>query len=172
MAVQKKDTKISQKKDTAIKISVERMQANAAKKDVAAWKRAWQMATNSENPRRQKLYEIYIECGLDSHLSGCIDQRKGFLKQKAFKLTDKSGKENAEVTNIFENTWFKNFVDYCLDSIYWGHSLIEFGDILRDGVPRFDFCDIVPRENVVPEYGVILKKVTHFISEDAIILCT
>ncbi|GHT15070.1 hypothetical protein AGMMS4956_14250 [Bacteroidia bacterium] len=141
-------------------IELDRISQNLTKKDIASWRSAWQMALNPENPQRRRLYEVYTDVEIDLHLTGCIGQRQGMLLQKAFRLVDKSGKENRELTEMLESEWFKNFVKLALDSRYWGHSLIQFGDVVGAGSarPYFDNVQLVPRMHVIPEYGVITRE--------------
>ncbi len=51
-------------------------------KDINDWRNAHQVALDYENPNRQRLYDIYADCELDAHLSGCIAQRKGKVLQR------------------------------------------------------------------------------------------
>ncbi|KAA6346425.1 hypothetical protein EZS27_006075 [termite gut metagenome] len=128
-------------------------------KDIKKWRNAWQAALNVENPRRGQLYDIYTDTEIDLHLTGCIGQRKGFVRKKSFMLMSKDGKENEEATELFESKWFKNFVSYALDSRYWGHSLIQLGDVITlDGKMTYSDALLVPRKHVVPEYGVIITE--------------
>lgn len=92
-----------------------------------SWRQAWQTAIDVENPRRGRLYDIYRDVEVDLHLGGCVDQRKGFVEKKSFKLVDAKGKQNDTATQILEAAWFKDMVGYILDSRYWGHSLIQLG---------------------------------------------
>ena len=143
----------------AMTIELAQAAKNLTKKDIATWRSAWQMAINPENPKRQHLYGVYTDAEIDLHLSGCIGQREGFVLQKSFKLVDKNNKENRELSEFFEVEWFKDFMKLVLDSRYWGHSLIQFGDIVSVmGKTRFEKTELVPREHVVPEYGVITKE--------------
>lgn len=58
-----------------------------------------------------------------------------------------------------EREWFNDFLDLALDSPYFGHSLIQFGDITNEnGVMSFTGVELVPRKHVVPEYGVITRE--------------
>ena len=51
-----------------------------------------------------------------------------------------------------------DFLSLTLDSIYWGPTLIELGDVIRDDGPlRFDGVALVPRKHVIPEYGVVVR---------------
>ena len=128
------------------------------KKDIADWRAANQMAIDYENPNRCRLYDIYADCVLDAHLSGCIAQRKGKVLQKDFRLVDQNGKENTAATELLQSEWFADFLSLCLDSIYWGPTLIQLGDIIRDGGPlRFNNVELVPRKHVIPEYGVVVR---------------
>ena len=129
------------------------------KKDIATWRQAWQMAIGIDNPKRGVLYDIYTDCLVDLHLSGCIGQRKGKTLQKDFLIVGKDGKKNEQATAIFRKEWFLDFIDIALDSRFWGHSLIQLGDIVRDddGL-RFNGVELVPRKHVCPEFGVILRE--------------
>jgi len=151
--------KISKTKLKSILIELKNNAENLTKKDIGIWRDSWQMALNPENPQRLNLYRIYRDVMVDNHLSGCITQRKGYVMKKSFKLVDKAGKEKPELTELFEAEWFKNFCSLALDSIYFGHSLIQFGDLYnRNGLLYFDNTELIPRENVIPEYGVFVRE--------------
>lgn len=127
-------------------------------KDIASWRRAWQMAINVESPRRAYLYDLYADSLVDGHLTGCIEQRKSKTLGRPFRLLNAEGEENAEATALLEREWFYDFLSIALDSIFWGHSLIEMGAVTRDDKgPRFDSATLIPRKHVVPEYGVLLR---------------
>lgn len=135
-----------------------KLQAEAlTQKDMRSWRQAWQRAIDIENPKRQSLYDIYRDVEVDLHLSGCVDQRKGFTQKKAFKLVDAKGKQDDEATTLLETVWFKDLVGYILDSRYWGHSLVQLGDVVSvDGKMSYTGVELVNRKHVIPEYGVIV----------------
>lgn len=128
------------------------------RRDVADWRQAWQMALNVDNPSRLRLYDIYRDCLVDLHLSGCIDQRRGFVLGKAFKLVDVKGEANDEMHHYFDQAWFKEFLRLAHDSIFWGHSLIEMGELSTDGdgCKSFKGVSLIPRKHVIPEYHVVV----------------
>lgn len=127
-------------------------------KDVANWRMAWQRAIDVENPKRLMLYDVYTDVEIDPHLTGCIAQRKGFATKRSFRLVDKSGTENTDITALFEQEWFEDFCSMVLDSRFYGHSLIQFGSPLTvEGRMRFSYIELVPRRHVVPEYGSIIR---------------
>lgn len=131
---------------------------NLTKKDIATWRNAWQMALNIERPMRAPLYDIYTDSLVDGHLSGIVGQRRGKTLGRGFKLIDDKGAENAEAMQLMQRQWFYDFLSHALDSIYWGHSLIEFGEVIRDEKGMlFSGVQLIPRKHVIPEYGVILR---------------
>jgi hypothetical protein len=155
-------SKEQQKRVKSMTIELVKRQTSLTKKDIGTWRRAQQMAENVENPQRNQLYSIYKDAMIDGHLTGCVEQLKGMVIQKAFRLNDKkTKKEVSEKTEIFEQKWFKDFMKYAIESKLWGYSLVQFGDILidADNLMRFENIELVPRENVMPEFGVIIKEV-------------
>ncbi|NPV35089.1 MAG: DUF935 family protein [Bacteroidales bacterium] len=126
---------------------------------IDAWRRAHQAAINPDNPRRRALYAIYDDILLDGHLSGAIEHnRKNATLQKAFKVVDKNGKKNNDLTEYLEAPWFKKLISIALDSKFYGHSLIELGPpTLIDGKPGFLYAKLIPREHVSPELGVFIR---------------
>lgn len=144
-----------QVKDMSVKLQL--LTEALTRKDLRTWRQAWQMAINVDYPNRVPLLNVYTDVNVDMHVSGCIQQRNGFSLNKSFKLVDKSGKENPEVTELFEAPWFKAFMEECLNARYWGCTLIELGDIIDvDGKPAYSGIKVVPRKHVIPEYGVIV----------------
>ena len=137
-----------------------KLQADAlTQKDMRSWRQAWQTAIDIENPRRGRLYDIYRDVEVDLHLGGCVDQRKGFVEKKSFKLVDAKGKQDDVATQILEAAWTKDMIGYILDSRYWGHSLIQLGDIITvDGEMRYTGIEVVNRKHVIQEYGVIIRE--------------
>ena len=147
-------------RNRAKSLSVELLQQTQAltKKDIKNWRMAWQQAINVENPNRIPLYSIYYDTEVDSHLEGCVGQRTDMVMKKAFRLMDTKGNENPEATELFETPWFKDIMRLALQSRYWGHSLIQLGDVVAvNGKPAFDGVRLIPRQHVRPEFGVIVK---------------
>lgn len=122
--------------------------------DIGKWRRALLYAENIYNPQRFNLYQTYNDIMLDSHLSACISQRKNLTLSRRFIVVDKEGKENKELTKIIKAKWFDKFVDYSLDSIYWGYSLIQFDSLIND---VFKSIEVVPRQFVKPEFEIVAK---------------
>ena len=126
------------------------------RKDIGDWRAAWQMAINVDTPNRVRLYNIYRDVEADLHLSGCVSQRKGFVMSRSFKLSKPDGSPDEEAVKLFNTTWFKDLMDYCLDANYWGFSLIEMGDVTTDenGLMKFDSVTLIPRKHVLPKFSL------------------
>lgn len=143
-------------------IELAQMTQQLTKKDIAAWRRAWQMAIDVDYPRRIELYNIYTDVEIDNHLSGIVEQLTNSVISRSFKVYDiNTGKEVAELTLLLEDEWFKDLMKYILQARYWGHSLIQLGDIVTSSIGRrrFSSVELIPRQHVVPEFGLILKDV-------------
>lgn len=82
------------------------------RRDLADWRRAWQMAINVDNPNRTRLLNLYTDVDADLHLTGCVQQRMGFVLNKSFKLCDVKGVENPELTELLEAPGSRNFCDW------------------------------------------------------------
>lgn len=146
-----------------LKLTAELMRQtdSLTKKDVASWRQAWQAAISIDNPSRNRLYDIYTDCLVDLHLTGCIEQRMGETTCKAFALVGRDGKIDQKGTEMIDREWFSTFIKLTLESLFWGHSLIQLGDVVGDaGGMRFDGVELVPRKHVVQEYGVVIRTVS------------
>ena len=69
--------RVSSKQGLKLTAQLQQQTDSLTKKDVADWRAAHQVAIDYESPNRCRLYDIYADCVLDAHLSGCIAQRKG-----------------------------------------------------------------------------------------------
>ena len=74
-------------------IELQRTTDALTRKDIKDWRDAWQLAINVDSPNRQRLYDIYRDVEIDLHLSGCVEQRRGFVMAKSFKIVDEKGDE-------------------------------------------------------------------------------
>lgn len=139
-------------------VELQRQTDALTRKDIGDWRQAWQMAINVDYPNRQRLYDIYTDVDVDLHLSGCIQQREGFVMASSFKIVDEKGNENEDAMAFFNTQWFRQLVKYALDANYWGHSLIELGNLTNDinGRLTYDGVTLLPRKHVIPEFHRVI----------------
>ncbi len=67
-------------------------------------------------------------------------------------IVNSEGVEDEEKTEQFEKEWFFKFIDFIVESPFWGFSLVQLGDIVDDGFPNIQ---MIPREYVVPELELV-----------------
>lgn len=125
------------------------------RQDIQRWRTAIASAENIFNPQRYTLYQVYQDVVLDAHLTAAMQQRKNLTLGRNFKIVDKSGKENEEKTQLIQKKWFCDFLDLALDSLFWGHSLIQFDSLENDD---FKSVELVPRIYVKPEFHIVVPQ--------------
>lgn len=72
-------------------IELQRTTDALTRKDIKDWRDAWQLAINVDSPNRQRLYDIYRDVEIDLHLSGCVEQRRGFVRPSRSRSWTKRG---------------------------------------------------------------------------------
>lgn len=139
-------------------VELQRTTDALTRRDLGDWRKAWQLAINVDSPNRQHLYDIYRDVDVDLHLSGCIQQREGFVMARSFKLVNEKDQEDEEAAKYFNAPWFKQLMKHALDANYWGHSLIELGNPITDinGRMTYDGVVLIPRKHVIPEYHRVI----------------
>ena len=97
--------------------------------------------------------DLYADVMLDALLTSQIEQRIGRTLSSEFSLKNASDKVDEASTRLLsEAVWFPLLLRYMLESVFYGHSLVEF-----DVTETDDICvTLIPRQNVVPEQGLFL----------------
>lgn len=149
----------NRKKTQGLLAQLQRTTEALTENDIKQWRMAWQRAISVEFPSRQWLCDIYRDALIDAHLSGCIGQREGFVLSRSFNIEDKKGEPQDELKHYFDQEWFETFCRLALDAIYWGHSLIELGEITTDGdgCPSYDGVHLIDRKYVIPEHHCVVR---------------
>ena len=123
------------------------------RRDLDTWRRALRQADSVDRPRRRELMDLYADVMLDALLTSQIEQRIGRTLAAEFSLKDQGDKVNEEATRLLsEAVWFPLLVRYMLESLFYGHSLVEFTASDSDELE----VNLIPRQNVVPELGFFL----------------
>jgi phage gp29-like protein len=119
--------------------------------NIETYKLAVTRAESLTAPQRSELYKVYKNIELDAHLTAAVNQRKNLTLSKDFDVK-LNGEENEELEYIIKQKWFRDFIDYALDAIFYGHSLIQFDSVVNDA---FKAVELVPREYVKPEFHIV-----------------
>ncbi len=118
--------------------------------EMETYRLALQSAENPMQPKRQDLYSIYLGVELDDQVISQKRIAKATVANAPFQL-QRNGKPDQKLRKLFETPWFYNFLGECLNTEFWGHTLLEFNPIMKNG--QFTDFVLVPREHVRPEYG-------------------
>jgi SPP1 gp7 family putative phage head morphogenesis protein len=101
------------------------------------------------------LYDLYENILLDSHLLSVSEKRRrGVTNKKVTWVADNGDAVPDTITNgILEAPWFYDLRCAAMDSIMWGHSLIELVPGTDHPIER---AKLINRINVRPEIGHLL----------------
>ena len=125
--------------------------------DVLTWKSALSMAENIENPKLYPYYNLVKDMLLDAHTTSQIKNRKLKTLSANFSIKKANGETHPELTSqLQKSVWFGEIIGHILDSEYFGYTLIELNRTDEQGVE----VSLVPRQNVIPQKGLILKDYT------------
>ena len=142
-------------KQNRLSYQLKRTSTPMAKAEMSLWKRAVESATDPERPDRTDLYALYQLAVSDAHLFSQINSRKIKTMGAPFSVS-KGNSANKDLTEMLKRPWFGDFMNLALDSLFYGHSLIEFGQ-LTDG--HFEGVHLIDRNLVIPERGLVVAKV-------------
>ena len=125
--------------------------------DVLTWKSALAMAENIDNPKLYPYYNLVKDMLLDAHTTSQIKNRKLKTLSANFSIKKANGETHPELTSqLQKSVWFGDIIGHILDSEYFGYTLIEFN---RGDVNSVEVA-LIPRQNVIPQKGIVLKDYT------------
>jgi phage gp29-like protein len=120
--------------------------------DLQDYKAAIHNAEDVDFTRRTKLYDLYADTLLDTHLSGSIEHRKAGVLNLPFTFL-RDGQVDEAVKEQIDSPWFLDFIDDALDSLFWGFTLVQFYIDEKGWVNYYK----VPRKHVDP----VLRLIKH-----------
>lgn len=125
--------------------------------DTADFMAAIRAAENVDYSQRSKLYDLYSDILLDSHLTCVIDKRKNAVLCSDIEFR-RNGKPDDKVNEQIHSPWFNRCIADLLDARFWGFSLLQF---YRNG--EWVDYDLIPRKHVDPVRRQILRQQTDII---------
>ncbi len=121
------------------------------RKDIQYWRRTLDMARNVEGRQLYPLQLLYQDILLDALLMSQMKNRLLKALDTPFMFKDENGKTNDIVTEEMQNKrWVNDLCKYVLESIWFGHSLVEF--LLENGNIS---TKLIPRTNVNQFEGLV-----------------
>ena len=124
---------------------------------IQLWKTGIDNFENVQYPTNEELIRVYNDAVLDAHLTALMEARKRKTTGADFKIVDDNLDEIDDQTEKFKSQWFVDAMNYALDSIFYGYSLLQFGDQIGDD---FDCVKVVPREFVYPQKEIVRNSPT------------
>ena len=121
---------------------------------IAQWRTALKEAQRIESPRRSALYGVYDEVMLDTHLTAEIEKKILEVLNMDFRFVNSNGESDEGLKNLFKHPWFYDFIRLAMEAKYYGHSLIELGEVVNG---ELQGVDLIPRAHVVAQEGIVLK---------------
>ena len=123
--------------------------------DIADYTEAVRTAENVDFPRRYKLYDLYSDILMDTHLSSVIEKRRNALIRSELVFYGHDGTPDEKVMEQIRSPWFNRLLCDILDSRFWGFSLCQF-------FKKGDWVDytLVPRKHADPVRRLILRQQT------------
>ena len=125
--------------------------------DTADFMAAIRAAENVDYSQRAKLYDLYTDILLDTHLSCVIDKRKNAVLCSDIQFL-RNGVPDDSINQQIQSPWFNRCIADLLDARFWGFSLLQF---YKDG--EWVDYDLIPRKHVDPVRKQILRQQTDII---------
>lgn len=122
--------------------------------DIADYTAAIRAAENVDFPSRYKLYDLYADILMDSHLSCVVEKRRNAVLCSDIEFR-RNGKPDDRVNEQIHSPWFSRLVSDIIDARFWGFTLCQF---FKDG-EWIDY-NLVPRKHADPVRRIILRRQT------------
>ena len=128
-------------------------QASQTARDMQHWRRAKQVATRVDLPKRDLLDDLVNDLLYDTHLSSQMELRRDRSLAKPYTILTADGSTDEETTALLSQSGaFSMLMQIALETPFFGHSLVE---ILPDPEGLFT-ANLLPRRHVVPKLGWVL----------------
>jgi hypothetical protein len=127
-------------------------QLQRVRQDAQTFNIALQAAESPMYPNRFLLMQTYQQIVLDGQVQSAMLQRKSKILCKKFVVCGPDGEVDEVKTDYFNQKWFYDFSNLALDSIFWGFSCVQFGQIIND---QYTSVELIPRIYVVPEFSLV-----------------
>lgn len=123
------------------------------RKEITDWLDARATRHDPFNALTYPIQQLYKDSMLDNHLQGAIENRILRVINKEFVVKDSEGNVDRKRSAPLQSRWMRHIVRRGMESEFFGYSLIFVNDLLSSSRQVLD----LPRENVLPERGIIIK---------------
>lgn len=121
------------------------------RQDIKNWNDAQNLALLYILPKRWMLYNLFDNVKVDLHFQSQMNNRILKSLSRPFVIKNADGKTNIDLTTLLQNKkWLYNINKSILETVFFGHSLVEF-----DYKDNELVCNLIPRQNVEPKNGCL-----------------
>lgn len=122
--------------------------------DIADYMSAIRSFENVDYSRRYKLYDLFSDILMDTHLTSVIEKRKNAVLSSAIEF-QRNSKPDKRINEQIRSPWFRRLIADILDAKIWGFSLMQF---YRQG--EWINYDLIPRKHVDPIRRIVMRHQT------------
>lgn len=123
-------------------------------KDISDYTAAIKAAENIDYPQRAKLFDLYEDTLLDTHLTSVIEKRRAAALCSPI-VFRRGGKPDKKVNDQIRSPWFRSLISDIIDAQFWGFTLCQF---FKEG--DWITYNLIPRKHVDPVKRIILHQQT------------
>ena len=132
---------------TAAKIGIVPVQLSRIYQDSQSRRDAIAEAERAYFPFRYKMQQLFLNTTDNLHIKSCMERRKDLTLLRDWYFGEKD-KPNEVVTELMNTKWFTSFLNYALDGLFYGYTLIYLGDLVNGKFPKIS---VVKRWNISPD---------------------
>ena len=122
--------------------------------DISDFTTAIRAAENIDYPTRYKLFDLYEDILIDSHLTSVMEKRVESVLSADLAFR-RNGKPDDSINEQLRSPWFIECLQDILEAKFWGFSLLQF---YKEG--EWINYDLIPRKHVDPGKKMILRRQT------------
>ena len=151
-----KQTTLPKSQAEKIVIDIIKTQRTMARREMDELLTARTVRHSPTSPKTFQLQNIYQDVVQDAHLTSVIvNSRILAVKNKRFVIRNASEEIDKEKSKLLRKRWFKEIVEYALESRFYGYSLIH---IAEAGGGQVGKVELLPRQHVIPERNMLVKE--------------
>lgn len=150
----KKPNLIDTRGSDKIEIDYFRFYESLFRKEVSDYQAARAARRDPFNPITYPTQQLYKDAMLDNHLQGAIENRILRVLNKESVIKDPEGNIDIKRSRFVQKRWFRHALRKAMESKVYGYSMFMISDFAAGDIRNL--IDI-PRENIIPERGLLLK---------------
>lgn len=151
----RKDKMVKAKQPQVVINHVDVRPINRRNQDIQTWRSALIQAEN-DYQQRSALYDLYADMLLDGHLKSVIGKRITAVTNRTITFA-KGGKPVDQVTALTRKKFFRDFLKEALNSLFWGHTLMELSWPMPGDKQMQGKTTLIPRKHVKPKFGIVTR---------------